>query len=80
MLTLSRRARELGTENAFVVLGEVAALQAAGKEIVSFAIGQPDFPTPDHIRISYANSRENLQLALERIADTVAKVGAGASA
>ena len=34
----------------------------------------------DHIRISYANSRENLKLALERIADTVAKIPAGASA
>ena len=52
MLTLSRRARELGTENAFVVLGEVAKLQAEGREIVSFCIGQPDFPTPDHIRLA----------------------------
>jgi aspartate/methionine/tyrosine aminotransferase len=34
----------------------------------------------DHIRISYANSRDNLKLALERIADTVAKIPAGASA
>jgi aspartate/methionine/tyrosine aminotransferase len=34
----------------------------------------------DHIRISYANSRENLQLALERIADVVAKIPAGATA
>lgn len=52
MLTLSRRVRELGTENAFVVLGEVAKLEAEGKEIVSFCIGQPDFPTPDHIRMA----------------------------
>src|SRR5262245_19812048 len=52
MLSLSRRARELGTENAFVVLGEVAALQAKGKDIVSFCIGQPDFVTPDHIRLA----------------------------
>jgi aspartate/methionine/tyrosine aminotransferase len=50
MLSLSRRARELGTENAFVVLGEVGRLQAEGKDIVSFCIGQPDFPTPEHIR------------------------------
>ena len=50
MLNLSRRARELGTENAFVVLGEVEKLVADGKEIVSFCIGQPDFPTPDNIR------------------------------
>jgi len=52
MLSLSRRVRELGTENAFVVLGEVAKLQAAGRDIVSFCIGQPDFVTPDAIRLA----------------------------
>ena len=52
MLPISKRSRELGTENAFVVLGEVAKLQAEGKDIVSFCIGQPDFPTPDHIRLA----------------------------
>jgi aspartate aminotransferase len=52
MLPISKRSRELGTENAFVVLGEVAKLQAAGKEVISFCIGQPDFPTPDHIRLA----------------------------
>jgi len=46
---LSRRARELGTENAFVVLGEVARLEADGADVVSFCIGQPDFPTPENI-------------------------------
>jgi aspartate/methionine/tyrosine aminotransferase len=34
----------------------------------------------EHIRISYANSRENLQLALERIAEVVAKSPAAATA
>ena len=52
MLPISKRSRELGTENAFVVLGEVAGLQAEGKDVVSFCIGQPDFPTPDHIRLA----------------------------
>lgn len=52
MLPISKRARELGTENAFVVLGEVAKLEAEGKNVVSFCIGQPDFPTPDHIRLA----------------------------
>ena len=46
---LSKRAESLGTENAFVVLGEVAKLQAAGKDVLSFCIGQPDFPTPANI-------------------------------
>ncbi len=48
--TLSKRAAALGTENAFVVLAEVNGLIRAGKDIVSFCIGQPDFPTPVHIQ------------------------------
>jgi aspartate aminotransferase len=47
---LSRRAESLGTENAFVVLAEVNALVRQGKDIVSFCIGQPDFPTPVNIQ------------------------------
>ena len=47
---LSRRAESLGTENAFVVLAEVNALARSGKDIISFCIGQPDFPTPDHVQ------------------------------
>jgi len=52
MPDLSKRASGLGTENAFVVLGEVAELLAQGKEITSFCIGQPDFPTPDNISLA----------------------------
>jgi len=50
MPILSRRASALGTENAFVVLAEVNRLIREGKDIVSFCIGQPDFPTPTHIQ------------------------------
>ena len=46
----SRRGESLGTENAFVVLAEVNALARSGKDIVSFCIGQPDFPTPHNIQ------------------------------
>ena len=47
MLTsLSERASRLGTENAFVVLAEVEARIRAGHDVVSFCIGQPDFPPP----------------------------------
>ena len=52
MSSLSRRTRELGTENAFVVLGEVGQLVAQGKDVVSFCIGQPDFPTPENVRMA----------------------------
>ncbi len=50
MSEISRRARELGTENAFVVLAEVNALVRQGKDIVSFCIGQPDFPAPPNVQ------------------------------
>jgi aspartate/methionine/tyrosine aminotransferase len=47
---LSRRAESLGTENAFVVLAEYNALVREGKDIISFCIGQPDFPTPANVQ------------------------------
>ena len=50
MPDISRRARELGTENAFVVLAEVNKLIRQGKDIISFCIGQPDFHTPANIQ------------------------------
>jgi aspartate/methionine/tyrosine aminotransferase len=50
MPEISRRAASLGTENAFVVLAEVNALARQGKDIISFCIGQPDFPAPDNVQ------------------------------
>ena len=50
MPKLSRRAEALGTENAFVVLAEVNRLIRGGADIISFCIGQPDFPTPVHVQ------------------------------
>jgi aspartate/methionine/tyrosine aminotransferase len=47
---ISRRASELGTENAFVVLAEVNEAIRAGKDVISFCIGQPDFHTPKNIQ------------------------------
>lgn len=42
----------LGTETAFAVLAQVKKLEAEGKDIVSFCIGEPDFDTPKNIRDS----------------------------
>ena len=36
--------------------------------------------SPNHIRISYANSQDNLKLALQRIEEVVARTPAGATA
>ena len=50
MPEISRRAAGLGTENAFVVLAEVNALVRQGKDVISFCIGQPDFPAPGNVQ------------------------------
>ncbi|MHA3916295.1 pyridoxal phosphate-dependent aminotransferase [Halovulum sp. GXIMD14793] len=39
----------LGTESAFEVLARANALAAGGQDIINLGIGQPDFPTPEHI-------------------------------
>lgn len=39
----------IGEENAFAVLARANELAATGKNIINLGIGQPDFPTPQHI-------------------------------
>lgn len=39
----------IGEENAFAVLARAQALAAQGMDVINLGIGQPDFPTPDHI-------------------------------
>ncbi|MDJ0683365.1 MAG: pyridoxal phosphate-dependent aminotransferase [Alphaproteobacteria bacterium] len=49
MLHLAENLSRLGTETAFDVLARAAALQASGTDVINLGIGQPDFPTPEHI-------------------------------
>ncbi len=49
MMQIADRMNRLGTETAFEVLAEVNKLKARGKDIISFAIGEPDFDTPANI-------------------------------
>ncbi|MHA2178525.1 MAG: pyridoxal phosphate-dependent aminotransferase [Candidatus Thorarchaeota archaeon] len=37
-------------EGAIAVMGEARRLEQSGKKILHFEIGQPDFPTPEHIK------------------------------
>src|ERR1700726_4714257 len=48
-LQTAGRMAGLGTETAFEVLARANALAPQGRSIVNLGIGQPDFPTPDHI-------------------------------
>src|SRR5438552_1806521 len=49
MLGRAGRVALLGTETAFEVLARGNALAAQGRSIINLGIGQPDFPTPEHI-------------------------------
>src|ERR1700741_4365028 len=49
MLQMAARMSALGTETAFEVLARANALAAQGRSIINLGIGQPDFPTPEHI-------------------------------
>jgi aspartate aminotransferase len=48
-IRLAERMGRLGTESAFEVLARAKALEAAGRAVIHLEIGEPDFPTADHI-------------------------------
>jgi len=48
-IRLAERMGRLGTESAFEVLARAKALEAAGKTVIHLEIGEPDFPTAEHI-------------------------------
>jgi aspartate aminotransferase len=50
MTTHARRMDRLGTETAFEVLARAKALEAQGRAVLHFEIGEPDFDTPVHIK------------------------------
>jgi aspartate/methionine/tyrosine aminotransferase len=49
-MKLAERMSRIGIESAFEVLQRARALEAQGKKIVHLEIGQPDFPTPKHVK------------------------------
>jgi aspartate aminotransferase len=49
MPMMSARVSQLGTETAFEVLARANTLQREGRNVINLGIGQPDFPTPEHI-------------------------------
>jgi aspartate aminotransferase len=48
-MKLAARMSRIGTESAFEVLRRARALEAQGRSIIHLEIGEPDFPTPNHI-------------------------------
>ena len=40
---------EIGSDSAFAILSRSNELLKQGKDVINLGIGQPDFPTSDHI-------------------------------
>ena len=58
----AERMARLGTETAFEVLRRIQALTPERQEnIISFAIGEPDFDTPEHIKQAGINAIQDNQ-------------------
>ena len=49
-LGLSRRARSLEVSSTVAMAQRAAALRAAGESVLDFSVGEPDQPTPAHIK------------------------------
>jgi aspartate aminotransferase len=49
-LAISDRVRNLAESATIAAGARAAALKAAGKDVLSFGMGEPDFVTPEHIR------------------------------
>ena len=59
MKPLAERMGRIQGEEIMTVLREAKALEDNGKSILHFEIGQPDFPTPEHIKKAGIEAIEN---------------------
>ncbi len=50
MPSMAERVRQLAPSATLVVMKRAAELRAQGKDLVDFGIGEPDFPTPEHVK------------------------------
>lgn len=49
MVQLARRMGRTELAATFAMAARARALRAAGKDVISLSIGEPDLPTPDHV-------------------------------
>src|SRR2546426_7509871 len=49
-IALSERARHIARSASMALDAKAKALKAAGQPIISFGVGEPDFPTPEPIK------------------------------
>ena len=55
-LRLAHRISQIQPSPTMAVMAEAMRLKAEGVDVVDFSAGQPDFPTPEHIKLSGENA------------------------
>ncbi len=72
------RVTHLKPEGAYQVLARAQALEAAGRSIIHLEIGEPDFPTPEHVRqagiqaIQAGRTRYNPPIGIAELRELIA--------
>ncbi|MCQ2185572.1 MAG: pyridoxal phosphate-dependent aminotransferase [Bacteroidales bacterium] len=62
---VSQRIQNMATSSTFVMAAKAAEMKAAGVDVISLSLGEPDFNTPDHIKAA----------AVQAINDNFSKYG-----
>jgi aspartate/methionine/tyrosine aminotransferase len=76
---MAKRMNVLQAEGAYAVLSKATKLETAGKKIIHFEIGQPDFPTPQNIvkaaisAIKHGYTKYNPPLGIMPLRKSIAK-------
>lgn len=65
---LAARARNFAASATAAVFEEAAAMQRRGVDLVSLAVGEPDFDPPEHVRAATAHAAERGSLGYTQVA------------
>jgi len=56
MLKLSKRVQQVKPSATLAITAKAAALRAEGQDIISLSVGEPEFPTPNHVQQAGINA------------------------
>ena len=65
-MQISQRARRMAESATMAVSGRAAQLRREGVDVVSFGAGEPDFDTPEHIKLAAIDALQQGQTGYAR--------------
>lgn len=58
-MKVSKRIEQMATSSTFVMAAKAAEMKAAGIDVISLSLGEPDFNTPGHIKAAAVSAIDN---------------------